>query len=127
VSLDGPAIVSSGETLRHRLHIHNRTDQVLAIATNGQLTAIVIDPATGQAVGGFAGAQLLPLITFNVSPGTTKRIPLLIGTASFRPELGYTVPPGPWGLQVPIDIAREPANREHEHRLTPVLPLTITA
>jgi hypothetical protein len=38
----------------------------------------------------------MPMIMFRVAPGTTERIPLLIGTASFQPELGYTVPPGSW-------------------------------
>ncbi len=65
------------------------------------------------------------LITFQVEPGAIERIPFLIGTASFRPELGYTVPPGSWGIQVPLDLEWNSHNREA--RLTPVLPLTVTA
>jgi hypothetical protein len=66
----------------------------------------------------------MPLIMFRVAPGNTERIPLLIGTASFRPDLGYTVPPGSWGIQVPLDLEWDPYTRER--RRTPVLPLTIT-
>jgi hypothetical protein len=124
VRLDGPAIVRSGATLRHGLLVRNLTSRVLPIATNGNLTAVVVDPQTRQVVGGFAGAQIIPLIMFRVAPGNTERIPLLIGTASFRPDLGYTVPPGSWGIQVPLDLEWDPYTRER--RRTPVLPLTIT-
>jgi hypothetical protein len=123
--LDGPATVRSGETLHHGLLLHNLAGRALPVATNGNVTAVVVDPRNGQVVGGFAGAQHMPLIMFTVVAGGTERIPLLIGTASFRPELGYTVPPGRWGVQVPLDVEWDPRNRET--RLTPVLPLTITA
>jgi hypothetical protein len=125
VELDGPATVRSGETLRHGLVVRNLSGQVLPVTTNGAVTAVVVDPQTGQVVGGFAEAQIMPLIMFRVAPGATERIPLLIGTASFRPELGYTVPPGSWGIQVPLDLEWNPHHREG--RLTPVLPLTVTA
>lgn len=122
--LDCPAIVQSGATLRYGLLVRNLTSRVLPIATNGNVTAVVLDPQTRQVVGGFAGAQIMPLIMFRVAPGNTERIPLLIGTASFRPDLGYTVPPGSWGIQVPLDLEWDPYARER--RRTPVFPLTIT-
>jgi hypothetical protein len=125
VRLDGPATVRAGETLHHGLLVRNLTGRVLPIATNGSVTAVVVDPQTGQVVGGFAGAQTMPLIMFAVGPGSTERIPLLIGTASFRPDLGYTVPPGSWGIQVPLDLEWDPCTRER--RRTPILPFTITA
>ena len=122
--LDGPAVVSSGQTLRHGLLLTNRTAQELEIATNGQVTAEVVDPQTGEVVGGFSGAQLLPLIVFRVEPGRTGRVPLLIGTESFRPRLGYTVPAGDWGVQATLALGSDP--RDSPARRTPVLPLTIT-
>jgi hypothetical protein len=130
VELDGPAVVRSGHTLRHGLLVSNRSGAELAIATNGQVTAVVVDPGSGEVVGGFSGAQFLPLITFRVPPAGTERIPLLIGTASFTPRLGYTVPPGNWGLQATLDLVPTGAGPESGERLrrrTPVLPLTITA
>jgi hypothetical protein len=88
------------------------------------VTAAVVDPATGEVVGGFHGAQTLPLIMFRVAPGATERIPLLIGTASFTPRLGYTVPAGTWGIEATLDLGPNP--RGPIRRRTPVLSLTIT-
>jgi hypothetical protein len=123
--LDGPAVVRSGHTLRHGLLVRNRTGGELQIATNGQVTASIVDPQTGEEVGGFFGAQTLPLIRFRIAPEGTERIPLLIGTASFTARLGYAVPPGSWGLQATLDLAQDPG--EHLLRRTPILPLTIIA
>ena len=127
--LDGPAVVRSGHTLRHRLLLRNRAGTELAIATNGQITAVAVDPRTGEVVGGYAGFQTLPLIIFRVPPGRTERIPLLIGTASFTSRLGYAVPPGSWGIQATLQLtpAPDPDVRGRVPRRTPVLPLTVTA
>jgi hypothetical protein len=124
--LDGPAVVRSGHTLRHGLLIGNRTGAELTIATNGQVTAFVVDPGTGEVVGGYSGFQTLPLVMFRVPPGGTERIPLLIGTASFTDRLGYAVPPGSWGIQVTLQLTPDPDVRDRIPRRTPVLPLTIT-
>jgi hypothetical protein len=124
VELDGPAVVRSGHTLRHGILLRNHSTDDLQVATNGQLTAVVVDPETEQVVGGFAGPQLLPLIVFSIAPGATERIPLLIGTASFEPDLGYTVPAGRWGIEATLTLS---LNRDSPRRRTPILPLTITA
>jgi len=125
VELDGAATVRSGQTLRHGLLIRNLTGQELEIATNGQVTATIVDPGTGEVVGGFAGFQTLPLIIFRVAPGAAERIPLLIGTASLVPPLGYTVPAGTWGIQAELTLGPDP--RDSIRRRTPVLPITIMA
>jgi hypothetical protein len=124
VELDGPAVVSAGRTLRHGLLIGNLTSRDLQIATNGQVTADVADPRTGEIVGGFAGAQPQPLIIFPVAPGQNRRIPLLVGTASYTPRLGYTVPAGDRGIQATLTLGPDP--RSSPHRRTPILPLSIT-
>jgi len=128
--LSGPAVVRSGHTLDHGLLVRDRSGAGLAIATNGRVTAVVVDRATGEMVGGYAGWQTSPLVVVRVPPGGTERIPLLIGTASSKERLGYTVPPGHWGVQVTLSLipAGEPwHSRERISRRTPVLPLEITA
>jgi hypothetical protein len=125
VALDEPAVVRSGHTLSHQLMVHNLARSELQLATSGTVTAVVVDPQTGETVGGFSGAQILPLKIIRVIPGDSMRIPLLIGTASSRPQLGYAVPPGEWGIQVTLKLGPDP--RDSPRRRTPILPLTITA
>jgi hypothetical protein len=75
-------------------------------------------------VGGFTGAQVAPLKMVRIPLRQTERVPLLIGTASFTPRLGYAVPPGEWGIQATLTFGRD---RISPSRRTPAMPLTITA
>ena len=71
----------------------------------------------GVPISGAGSSILAVRKVFVVPPGETASVPLLVGTDSFRPELGYAVPPGEWGLR---------ATLSPELGRTPVLPLTIT-
>jgi hypothetical protein len=121
--LDGPAVIASGHTLVHGLLLRNLTK--VQIAVKGQTTAAVVDLQTGEVVGGFTGALSAGLVMIRIGPRQTERVPLLIGTASFTPRLGYAVPPGKWGIQATLSFGRDP--RDSPRRRTPVMPLTITA
>lgn len=90
------------------------------VATNGMVTARVVDPGTGEVVGGYAGAQTMPLVRFQAEPGQSVTIPLLVGTASSVPELGYAVPPGSWAIDAVLKL-------EDGTYRTPRFPLTVTA
>jgi len=98
IELDGPGVVRSGDVLRTGLRVQNLGASVLEIHTNGTLTALFLDPNTGDVAGSYSGAQSLPLKVYRIAPGDTKTIPLLVGTDSFVPELGYTVPAGDWPI-----------------------------
>jgi hypothetical protein len=65
VELDGPAVVRSGHTLQHNLLVRNLSGRELQIS---QVTAAVVDPQTGEVVGGFAGWQALALVIFRWQP-----------------------------------------------------------
>ena len=86
---------------------------------------VAVDRRTGEIVGGWAGGTTLEGHIVIVPPWHTGSVPLLIGTASSRPRLGYTVPPGEWGIQVTLRLGPDPRNSLQ--RRTPILPLTITA
>lgn len=122
--LAGPAVVKSGRTLRHSLLLRNLTSRELQIATNGQITADVADPQTGEVIGGCSGPRRLRLLIFRVAPGQAKEIPMLIGTASQTLRLGYAIPPGKWAIQATLTLGPHPS--ESPRRRTPLLPLTIT-
>lgn len=120
LELDGPLSIRSGQTATHALVLRNTSDRPITVDTNGNLTAVIIDPATGTTVGGFTGAQHQPLIRFTANPGQTVHIPLLVGTASFTPDLGYTIPAGSWQLTAPMDL------EDGRHLVTPPLEFTVT-
>jgi hypothetical protein len=110
-------VVRSGAHLRTTIRVHNDSTLDVAANTNGQINGTVVHPDTGQRVGCYEGAQLMPLVRFDVPPGSTSEIPLLLGTASTRPELGWAVPPGPWAVRLVLSYDGEGAVR--------ILPLEI--
>lgn len=117
--LPQPISVSSGHHLRAELTIENTSPAAIVVNTNGQLTATVLDPRSHEPVATYEGAQALPLVRFDIPPGGQRVIPLLIGTASLRPEIGYAVPPGEWAFEAELDLG------SGRWRTAP-LPLTIT-
>jgi hypothetical protein len=121
VVLDGPLSVRSGHLARHGLLVTNLASRPLKVNTSGSLIARVVEPSTGAVVGGYSGPVHAMLMAYTVAPQSHERIPLLVGTDSFIPELGYAVPPGQWGIQATLDPALGHAVR------TPTLPFTITS
>jgi hypothetical protein len=120
VSLDEPIEVKSGHDLRSVLRIRNHKTGEIVVRTNGQVTARIVDPASGEIVGGFAGSQRMPLISFRIAPGEQLPVPLLVGTASRVAALGYAVPPGQWLIEVPLEL------EDRGRYTTPHLPITVT-
>jgi hypothetical protein len=120
VTLADTISVPSGHTGHGAVLLANHTDRLVAISTNGWLTAVVVDPRTERVVGGHAGARILRKRTFPVAPGQSRRIPLLVGTASFDGALGYAVPPGEWAIRATITVADRLRLR------TPLFPLLVS-
>lgn len=119
-SLDGTLSVRSGESATHMLVLLNTSNHAITVETTGQLTGVVVDPKTGRTVGGVTGPATQPLIPFTAHPRQTVAIPLLVGTASFEPDLGYTVPAGAWQLFAALNL------QDGRRLETPALELTIT-
>jgi hypothetical protein len=121
VSLPEPLAVVSGRTERFFVVFTNHGEDEVVLATNGALTARVIDPETEQVVGGFVGMQAAPLILIRVLPGDARTVPLLVGTASFKSRLGYAMPPGEWMVDAIVET------QILGKRRTPLQPLQIIA
>ena len=120
VELDAPIVVASGHHVHGALRFHNLSADPIVIKTNGVVTAQVVDPRTGETVGGYTGYQTAPLVRFVVDPGSTTVVPLLVGTGSRSPELGYAIPAGAWAVQATLMLENGRWVR------TPMLPITIT-
>ena len=115
---DGPLTVRSGDTTTLALLLTNLADHDIEVRTNGRLTARIVDDS-GAVVGGYSGFQHQPLRLFRAAPAETVRIPLLIGTAGYRPEIGYVIPAGTWQLVAALNLGDIEV-------LTPRLELTVT-
>ncbi len=102
-------VVRSGHDVRTTLVVRNEGTSMTRIRTNGTVTALIVDPHSRQIAGGFAGVQTMALVTFELVPGYEARVPLLVGTASLEPHLGFAVPPGEWTYTVELDL--EPGGR----------------
>jgi hypothetical protein len=111
IELTDDLVIRSGAHLRTVIRVHNDSEHDVAANTNGQINGTVVQPDTGQRVGCYEGAQSMPLVRFDVPPGSVHDIPLLIGTASTKPELGWAVPPGPWAVRVVLSYDGEAAFR----------------
>jgi len=104
VSLEGELSVRSGFDVMSEMQLRNLGARELTIRTNRNLTARVLDPTTLEVVGGFTGAQALPGRNFHAAPGEMIVIPLLVGTTSLVPALGYAIPPGNWAIDAVLDL-----------------------
>jgi hypothetical protein len=121
VALEADLVLRSGHSGRVGLLRHNLGSAQIQLVTNVSLTAVLVDPITREAVGGFSSAQVLPMVTFSAAPGGAVRVPLLVGTASLVPDLGYAIPPGQWAMRTTLQLVSGRRLR------TPTLPLTVTA
>jgi hypothetical protein len=101
LSLEKGIEIRSGSHLRSQLTIRNESSiELLA----GKLVPTVVDPSNGRTVGGYEGAITMEMRRYEVPAGTMKGVPIIIGTASTRPELGWAVPPGLWAIRVLLQL-----------------------
>ncbi len=103
VAADAPLHVQSGRSLKTSVRVTSTALVCGELHTNGHLASVVIDFG-GRVVGTYVGAQHLPLVRFRLPPSEAVEVPLLIGTASLAPDLGYRVPAGEWGLLVELPL-----------------------
>jgi hypothetical protein len=119
VAISNYFVVESGRTGRGSLVFTNRGLNEVTLNTNGAITGRVVDPMSGEVIGGNVGAQTAPLYRFTVARDQSVSVPLLIGTASLQRDLGFAVPPGTWAIDAIVDV------RDVGERRTPLLPIVI--
>ncbi len=121
VSVDKDLEVKSGKNLESTMRLWNNGDHEVVTHNNGRVTARVIDPETMEIIGGFSGAQTMPRVRFGAAAGESVEIPLLVGTASVVPRLGYAVPSGRWAIQAILGLGDDGMFR------TPPIPTSVVA
>jgi hypothetical protein len=101
LSLDDDIEIRSGSHVHSELRIRN--DSTLDLVA-GKLVPSIADLTGGLLVGGYEGAITMEMRRYEVPGGASKEVPILIGTASTRSDLGYAVPPGPWAIRVLLQL-----------------------
>jgi hypothetical protein len=91
------------------------------------LVGEVVDPVTGETVGGFIGAIAGVGKVVSLSTDEETSIPFLFGTASFRIEMGYSLPPGEYlvSVQVPVSDCTSDSG-DHQRRIIQAPPARFT-
>ncbi|WP_433164399.1 hypothetical protein [Kribbella sp. CA-247076] len=96
-----PLTIRSGRSTHEEVLVTNRTEQEQVLLTNGALTSAVTD-SSGAVVGLYVGPRTAARVGFAIEPHQSRPVPVLIGTASVVPDLGYAVPPGQWRLVIAL-------------------------
>jgi hypothetical protein len=114
-----PLTVRTGRFKREDVLVTNRAAHEQVLLTNGDLRSAVTDDS-GNVVGLYVGPHTLARVGFAIEPHQSRPVPILIGTASVVPDLGYAVPPGQWRLVIALQT-------DDGNTLTEPLEITITA
>lgn len=96
-----PLSIRTGRVRIEDVLVTNRAAHGQLLSTDGHLRSAVTD-GSGRAVGLYVGPHSLALVQFWIEPHQSHALPVLIGTASVVPDLGYAVPPGQWGLVIEL-------------------------
>jgi hypothetical protein len=113
-----PLSVRTGRYTHEDVLVTNRTPHEQVLLTNGALTSAVTD-SSGSIVGLYVGPLNARRVGFAVESHQSRPVPVLIGTASMVPDLGYAVPPGHWRLVIALQT-------DSGHMLSTPLDITIT-
>jgi hypothetical protein len=113
-----PLTVRTGWHKHEDVLVTNRIAHEQVLFTGGALTSAVTD-SSGSVVGLYVGPRNAARIGFAIGPHESRPIPVLIGTASMVPDLGYAVPPGQWRLVIALQT-------DKGHMVSAPLGITIT-
>jgi hypothetical protein len=96
-----PLTIRTGRFAYRDVLVTNRAAYEQVLVTNGALASAVADNS-GAVVGLYVGPHSLARVGFAIEPHQSRPVPVLIGTASVVPDLGYAVPPGQWWLVIAL-------------------------
>ena len=101
MELLSPLTVRTGRFTHQDVLVTNRAAHTHVLATAGDLQSAVTD-SSGTVVGRYVGPHTAKRVEFWIEPHQSRPVPVLIGTASMVPDLGYAVPPGQWQLVIAL-------------------------
>jgi len=91
--------VRAGQDINGTVTVTNSGNETVSIEFGGTIVGFAVLEGTGTIVGGYVGATNLALaLRSTLPPGESAEIPVVIGTASCDPALGYALPAGGYEL-----------------------------
>ena len=96
----GQKVLEAGDDGHGRLVLRSSSSERIGPLGSGQPLAGSLLNASRETVGGYGGWIAGTGLIIDLAPGQSASIPVIYGTASTREDLGYTVPPGSYWLQV---------------------------
>jgi hypothetical protein len=96
----GQRVLETGDDGHGRLVLRNSSSERIGPLVSGQPLAGSLLNASLETVGGYSGWIAGTGLIVDLAPGQSASIPVIYGTASTHEELGYTIPPGTYWLQV---------------------------
>lgn len=85
----------------------NTGNDTVSVESGGTIVGFVVLEGTATVVGGYVGAMSLGLaFRSTLQPGQSAEIPVVIGTATCDPALGYALPPGRYEVVVAVTTSR---------------------
>ena len=100
--------IASGNDGRARVRFENRGEELISISTGSPLTARLVDPVSKRIAGFFDGAIGGVGVTLRLAPGDVETLPVILGTTSPPDEVGFSVPPGRYLVEVDVPVYGEP-------------------
>ncbi len=85
--------------------VTNAGDQPVSFDSGSPLVASIVMPGTTTVVAAYDGSITGVGDGATLQPGESHIIPLVAGTASCDPSLGFTLPPGQYEVLVPVVVA----------------------
>lgn len=119
-------VLEAGDDGHGRLVLRNSGSERIGPLDSGQPLVGSLLNASLEAVGGYCGWIGGMGRTIDLAPGQSASIKVIYGTASFREDLGYALPPGTYWLKVQVRFRRAPRPGPDTHALTaPLTQITI--
>jgi hypothetical protein len=123
----GANSLERGGQARGVVHVRNTSAQSVELRNVQPMDAVLLQPGSQKVVGALAARVDGADSGGKLEPGETLSLPVMAGTASCDPALGYTVPPGSYEVVVVLPGASAGTGSSGPTVVSERTPITVTS